>query len=124
MPVSGTLPVFVRVKTWVGAPNTPTPRVAFPKLCEVGVRVAVIVAAIPVPLNDTGEPVTATLPVMASVPVAAPGVVGLKTTRMVQLAPPARVVPHESPVPRENGPVNVAVRPVKATPPELLSITW
>jgi hypothetical protein len=124
MPVSGTLPVFVRVKTWVGAVSTPTPRVAFPKLCEVGVRVAAITAAVPVPLNDTGEPVTVTLPVMASVPVAGPVAVGWKTTRMVQLVPPARVAPHESPVPRENGPVNVAVRPVKATPPELLSVTW
>ena len=81
-------------------------------------------AAVPVPDNATGEPVTVTLPVMASVPVAAPAVVGLKSTRIVQLAPPARVAVQESPVPRENGPVNVAVRPVKAAPPVFVTVTW
>jgi hypothetical protein len=69
IPVKVTLPVLVRVKTWVGAENTPTPRVAVPKLCDGGVKLALVTAATPVPDKATGEPLTVTLAVMVAVPV-------------------------------------------------------
>jgi hypothetical protein len=59
----------MNVNVWVGAPNTPTPRVAFPKLCDVGVKLALVTAATPVPDNATGELLTVTLAVRVAVPV-------------------------------------------------------
>ena len=58
---------------------------------EVGVSVAARTSATPVPLSATGEPVTATLAKMLSVPDTAPVAVGVNTTLMVQVAPAARV---------------------------------
>jgi hypothetical protein len=69
MPVNVTLPVFVSVKTWDGANNAPTPLVAFPKLCDAGVKLALVTPATPVPDKATGEPLTVTLAVIVAVPV-------------------------------------------------------
>ena len=53
-------------------------------------RVSVAVpAATPVPLRPTGEPETATLAVMVSVPDTGPAAVGENTTLMVHEAPAA-----------------------------------
>src|SRR5271169_3666735 len=57
-----------------------------------GVRVAAITGATPVPLSATGEPATATLAKMVSVPVVAPSDVGVNTTVMVQVAPGFKAV--------------------------------
>src|SRR5271165_1195507 len=57
----------------------------------VGVRVAAIRSATPVPLSATGEPVTGTLAKIVNVPVTAPSAVGVNTTLMVQVAPAAKV---------------------------------
>src|ERR1035441_2026392 len=95
MPVSVTLPVLVSVKFWVG-PAT-TPRVVAAKVCAVGSSVALITAATPVPLSDTGEPATATLAVIGSVAGTEPAAVGLKTTVMVQVVPAAKVAPQVPP---------------------------
>jgi len=51
IPVSVAFPVLVSVNTCVGAVSAPTPLVALPKLCDVGVRAAVTAAARPVPLR-------------------------------------------------------------------------
>jgi len=62
-----------------------------------GVKLALTVAATPVPLRATGEPLTVTLAVMVTVPVFAPAVVGENVTVIVQLAPAAKVVPQVPP---------------------------
>jgi hypothetical protein len=43
---------------------------------------------------------------------------------MVQAVPPARVAVQVPPAPRLNRPVKVAVRPVNAAAPELVTVTW
>src|SRR5258708_40195016 len=83
-PVIGTLPVLVSVNVCDGSsaqtigPKNPVPgqfRV-WDMVHEAGVKVAVFVAWTPVPLRLTGEPATATLPVIAAGPGAAPNAVG------------------------------------------------
>jgi hypothetical protein len=60
--------------------------------------------ATPVPVSETGEPVTPTLPVIVSVAFTVLAAVGEKTTLMVQVAPKAKVavqVPPAAPAGRE-----------------------
>src|ERR1700687_2419774 len=121
MPVTVMLPVLVRAKVWAGQVNTLQPGFA------VGLQLAGVRAALstPVPLSATGEPMTGTLAVMASVPVAAPAAVGRNTTLMVQVVPAARVVPQvppAAPAGRAKGPVNAKVMPVAVVPPVFLSV--
>jgi hypothetical protein len=97
IPVSVTFPVLVSENTWVGAPSTPTPLVAFPKLRNVGVRAALSTGATPVPLSPTGEPATVTFAVIVTVPVFEPVVVGENVTVIVQEAPAAKVAPQVPP---------------------------
>ena len=54
-------------------------------------------AATPVPVNATGEPVTGTLPVMVTVPVLAPALVGENLTMIVQVEAAAKVAPQVPP---------------------------
>lgn len=91
IPVSGTFPVLVSTNTWAGQVNMPHPRVALPNACEVGVRLAAMTGAAPVPDNATGEPLTATLAVMVTVPVFAPVDVGENVMVIVQVAPAFKV---------------------------------
>jgi len=62
-----------------------------------GVRLALTVAAPPVPLRATGEPLTVTLAVMVTVPVFEPTLVGENVTVIVQEAPAAKVAPQVPP---------------------------
>jgi hypothetical protein len=78
-------------------------------LWVVGVRVAL--AAKPVPERRTGEPVTPTLALMVTEPVAAPTAVGENTTVMVQV--PGASVPVQVPPALANGAVTATVIPVK-----------
>jgi len=85
------------VNTWQGPPpkrgmhSRPAPTPGFAEGVQVvGVRVALMMGATPVPLSVTGEPVTATVDVRVSEPPARPFAVGLNTTFMVQLAPAAK----------------------------------
>src|SRR5579864_6776174 len=95
IPVKGTVPVLVRVKTWIG-PSV-MPLVTVPKLRDAGLRLAVTTGTIPVPDSETGDPATPTLAVMFTAPVVAPVPVGSNTMLIVQVAPAARVVPHVPP---------------------------
>jgi hypothetical protein len=75
-PARAEFPVFVTVRV---RGLLVVPVAQLPKASELGVTVAVCVAATLFPVRVTGEPVTATLPVIASDPVApvvavAPGV--------------------------------------------------
>ena len=81
-PASAVFPVLVTVRVFAALA---TPVGQTPKASELGLTVAVCVAAMPVPERETGEPVTATLAVMVTVPVEATAVVGEKTTPMVQV---------------------------------------
>lgn len=84
MPVKGTLPVLVSVKTCEGSSvQARIPKIPVPgqfRVCViaqvVGRKVALITGATPVPVNATGDPVTATLAAMVTVPVDAPTTVG------------------------------------------------
>ena len=78
--------------------------------------------ATPVPVSVTGEPVTATLPVIVTVPFAAPVAVGENTTLIVQL-PPAPSVAVQLPPERVNGAVTATVTPVRAAVPVLCSVS-
>jgi hypothetical protein len=83
------------------------------------------VTAAAVPVKLTGEPVTSTLPVMVTVPVAGPAAVGENTTLMVQVAPATKVAPQKppnDPVGRENGAVTTTVIPVRFAVPVLWSV--
>src|SRR5258708_25671566 len=100
MPVSVTLPVFLSTTACVG--QEPKNPVVHPRIADVvsvvGVSVAAITGVIPVPLSPTGEPATATLAVMVTVPVFAPVVVGENAMVIVQVAPAfkaAKQVPPE-----------------------------
>ena len=87
----------------------------------VGVRVAVLIAATPVPLNATGDPTTGKLPLIVRLPVAAPVAVGLNTTLMVQVAPLASVAAQVPPaVARANCAVNTSGKVKVNAPPEVL----
>src|ERR1700721_380789 len=117
MPVSGTLPVFVRVNIWI-PPNVP--RVALGAQFA-GDRLALMTGVTPVPVNPTGDPVTVTLlPVMVTVPVCAPVAVGENTTKMVQVLPTVSgvaVLQVPPAVGRENGAVTVIAVNVTGAPP-------
>ena len=116
MPVLVTVTVFAALATPVGQT---------PNASGLGLTVAVCVAAMPVPVRETGEPVTATLPVIVTVPVEATAVVGEKTTLMVQVEPTAKVaaqLPPARPVGLANGAVTTTEMPVAPAPPVLESV--
>ena len=98
------------------------PTATLPKASGFGDTVALETAAAAVPVSETGEPVTVTLPGIVSVPVTVPVcVVGENTTLMVQVAGATNVAPQVPPaaalangavkarVPKVNVPVPVAV---------------
>jgi len=94
----------------------------FPKFSELGDTVATKVAAVPVPLSATGEPVTVTLAAIVSVPANDPEVLGAKTTLMVHVEAAFNVPPHVPPavpIGRENGAVAEIVIPVRLAVPTL-----
>src|SRR6516165_6545499 len=96
IPVSGTLPVLVSVKTCAGHVKSPHPRV--PEVVhEAGARVAATIPVTPVPESATGEPLTGTLAVMVTVPAFAPVEVGENVTVIVQDAPAASTAPQVPP---------------------------
>src|SRR6266404_4964610 len=78
-------------------PPVVQPRVVAGAVQDVGVRLADTTAAMPVPLSDTGEPLTLTLAVMVTVPVFAPVLVGVNVTLIVQVPPAANVAPQVPP---------------------------
>lgn len=132
MPVSVTLPVLVSVKAWDGSKaHAALCRIVVPGQFRVvagnaygaGVSVAETTAATPLPVSETGEPVTATLAFIATwPPTTRPSVVGLNTMLNVQVAPAARVapqVPPGTPAGRAKGPVNIKPIPVAAAVPVL-----
>jgi len=95
MLVSVTLPVLVSVNELAAL----DPLFTVPKLNVDGVNVAEITGATLIPVRATGEPVTATFPLIASVPGTVAAVpVGWKATVIVQVAAAAvRVVPQDPP---------------------------
>ena len=118
-PASAELPVLVTVRVFAALL---LPVGQTPKASVVGVTVAVCVAARPVPVRATGEPVTATLPVIVTVPVEATAEVGENTTLMVQVELAGKAglqVPPAAPVGLENGAVTTTVMPVAVAPPAL-----
>src|SRR5579863_5792602 len=118
---------------------------AVPVLCNVSVCVALVVpdavlkvngppvtlstafpvAAVAVPANATGKPVTGTLAAIVREPMLDPAVAGaLKTTLMVQVEAGASVAVQVPPAAgRENGPVNVRAIPVAPAVPVLLNVS-
>ena len=102
------------------------PATRLAKVSEVGDTVTVRTAAMPVPLSDTGEPLTVTFAVMVTEPVDATAAVGEKTTLMVQV-PGAGVsvapqVPPAAPVGLEKGAVTTTVIPVTLAVPVLCRV--
>ena len=95
-PVKATLPPVVFVTVSIFA-ELVVPTGTLPKARGLGLTLAVGAGGVPVPLRATGEPLTGTLPVMDSVPLTDPVIVGEKTTLIVQVAPPARLVPQVPP---------------------------
>ncbi len=91
---------------------------------DVGVNVAAITGVTPVPVKDTGAPVTVTLAVMVAVPVAAPVAVGANATVMVQLVPAARVAPQVPPVLENGAAPTPIVIPVAPRVPVLLNVRF
>jgi hypothetical protein len=129
MPVNGTFPVLVRVKAWLGSrlqascPTAPVPgqlRVWL-TVHVAGRKVALVTAATPVPERATGDPVTGTFAVMVAVPFTSPGVVGEKTTVIVQVAAGANVAV-QVPPDWAKGAVTTTVIPVKFPVPVLLRV--
>jgi hypothetical protein len=119
-PARAELPVLVTVTVRA---LLVVPVAQFPNASGFGVTVARCVAATPVPLSETGEPVTVTFPAMVAVPVTVPGgAVAVNVTVMVQVAPAARVVPQVPPA-LENGDVTATVMPVRLAPPVLESVS-
>jgi hypothetical protein len=122
-PAKPTLPVFVTVRVRA---LLVVPVAQLPNASGLGDTVAERVAARPVPVSETGEPTTGTLPVMVTVLVGAgPAAVGENTMPIVHVAPAANVPPHVPPavpVGLENGAVTVTVIPVRAPPPVLCSV--
>jgi hypothetical protein len=101
-----------------------------PKANGLGVTEAVRITGMPVPLNETGDPFTAAVAVMARLPPYACTAVGLNTTLMVQVEFAANVnvvvvlqVPPAPPAGREN-PAGKApmVMPVAVVTPSFLSV--
>jgi hypothetical protein len=121
-PPKATLPLFVTVRLCA---ELVVPVAQLPNAKEFGVTVADRVNPTPVPLRDTGEPVTATLAVIVALPVVGPLAVGANTTLIVQEAPAASVPVQEPaavPVGREKGAVTTIVMPVADPPPVLLNV--
>jgi hypothetical protein len=120
-PASAVFPVLVTVSvsgTELVAVNQ------LPKLSAAGDTLADCVTAAPVPLSETGDPVTLTLAVIVSVPAKEPAAVGVNTTLIVQVDAAFNVVPHVPPVvpaSLENGAVAVIVIPVRLAVPTLCS---
>src|SRR5712671_5220422 len=121
IPVSVTLPVLVSMNAWQGPTvppmgrhrmPAPTPRVA-EGLQLVGASAALTTRATPVPERPTGEPVTGTLAVMVTDPVAAPSTVGEKDTVIVHVAAAGGRVAPQVPPARANGPPTTTVIPVR-----------
>jgi hypothetical protein len=87
--VSAVLPLFVSVTIWL---ELVVPTACAAKVSDEGVKVTEELA-IPVPLRlavlDPAEVLSLTVTVAVRVPV----VVGVNVTLMVQLAPPARLLP-------------------------------
>lgn len=120
-PAKAELPVLVTVRV---SALLVVPVAQFPKASGLGETLAERVAAVPVPLSETGELVTVAFPVMVTVPVAAPIVVGVNTTLIVHVAPAANVVPQVPPaVALAKGEVTATVKPVKVAPPLLLTVS-
>jgi hypothetical protein len=86
------------------------------------VTLPIAASVTPVPLRPTGEPVTATLPVMVAVPVAAPAAVGENRTVMVQVPVATVRVPVQVPPTLEKGAVTATVTPVKDAVPVLVRV--
>jgi hypothetical protein len=91
------------------------------KASGLGLTLALLAEAIPVPVRVTGEPVTATFPVIVAVPDAAPVAVGENTTVMVQVAAGVSVA-LQVPPDCENGAVTTTVIAVRLAPPVLCSV--
>jgi hypothetical protein len=120
-PASGELPVLVTVKVFA---VLATPVGQTPNASGLGLTVAVRVTAVPVPVRETGEPVTVTLAEIVAVPIEATTVFGEKTTLMVQVEPADRAaaqVPPAVPVGLANGAVTATTMPVAFAPPVLES---
>jgi hypothetical protein len=118
-PVKATLPVLVTVRVRA---LLVVPTAQLPKANGFGVTVAVRIAAVPVPVSVTGEPVTGTLAVMVSVPLYDCTAVGANVTLMVQVAPAAKVAPQFPPVREKPAGKAPRVMPVRVAPPVLLSV--
>ena len=124
--------MLVRTNVWFGSraqariPARPVPGQlrAWVGLQDAGASVALITEAVPVPLKDTGDPVTVTLPVMVNVPATGPVTDGENTTLMVQV-PAAAVsvapqVPPAAPAGLEKvGDEKASVLPVRLAAPVL-----
>ena len=84
---------------------------------------AIATAATPVPVRDTGEPLTATLAVIVAVPFAAPRLLGEDLTLIVQVVAASRrsAVPAGAPAGRENRAVTEP-RSSQGTVPVLCSV--
>lgn len=118
-PVRAVFPLFV---TFTGNAVEVVSVNQLPKFSELGDTVATKVAAEPVPLSGTGEPVTATLAAIVRVPANDPEVVGAKTTLIVHVEAAFNVPPHVPPavpIGRENGAVAEIVMPVRLAVPTL-----
>jgi hypothetical protein len=119
--VTGTVPVFVRVKVSGAASVFDSPTVAVPKLKLAGVRVAAGVgAATPVPVS-----VLVLVPAFVTMlmePVADPTAVGWKVIAMVQELAAARDVPQFPGISAKPLPATVMVPGVTDTVPVLVSV--
>src|SRR5207248_11801320 len=91
-PANAPVPVLVTVSVCAALV---VPATWFPNASGLGETVAVLET--PVPLSETGEPATGTLPVMVTEPAAGPAVVGVNTTLMVQVLAAASVAPQVPP---------------------------
>jgi hypothetical protein len=95
---------------------------AWYRLQVAGVRVALMIGAVPVPLSETGEPVTFTLAKMVTFPLTAPIAVGVKTTVMVQVEPVFKVVPQVPPDCEKTVDEKTGVMPVPGAVPVLCNV--
>ena len=121
IPVSGTVPVLSSVNICIGPFAVARFAVGFQ---VPGVRLAVAVPSMPVPVRVTGEPETGTSAVMVSMPETVPAKVGENTTLIVHEAPTGNVAAQvPAAVAREKtGEENANVIPVALAVPELASV--
>lgn len=100
------------------------PTATLPKASGLGDTVAAWKT--PVPVSETGEPVTAELPLIVTVPFSAPpGETGVNCTRMVQVRPAVKAPPQAVPPPAaglEYGPVKTMLLMVKDVVPPLVRV--